>query len=51
MTDHPCPFTVGELMALYAITKVAGFERHAAKLLHHAEQHDIPHQPQTQEES
>lgn len=51
MTDHPCPFSVGELMALHAIVKVAGFERHAAKLLAHAEQHDIPQQPRTQEES
>ena len=42
MTDHPCPFGVGELMALHAIVKVAGFELHAARLLAHAEQHDTP---------
>lgn len=48
MTDHPCPFSVGE-PALHAIVKVAGFERHATKLLAHAEQHTPPHQPREDE--
>lgn len=46
MTElHNCPFTVGQLMALYAIAKVAGFDVHAARLLAHAEQPTPPQQP------
>lgn len=39
MTPHPCPFTAGELMALYAIAHCRGNHTLAAKLLAHAAQH------------
>lgn len=39
MADHPCPWTVGELMALYAIAHCRGNHALAAKLLAHAAQH------------
>lgn len=40
MTDHPCPWTLGQLLALHAIAKVAGHERLAAILLDHSRQHE-----------
>jgi hypothetical protein len=45
MTDHNCPFTLGQLMALYAIVAVAGDQSKARLLLEHAREH----QSQTQE--
>lgn len=39
MADHPCPFTAGELMALYAIAHCRGNHALAAKILAHADQH------------
>ena len=48
MTEpHNCPFTLGQLMALYAIVAVAGDQPKARLLLEHAREH----QSQTQEES
>ena len=40
MTDHACPWTLGQLLALHAIAKVAGHERLAALLLDHSRQHE-----------
>jgi len=36
---HPCPFTAGELMAIYAIAHCRGNHRLAAKALAHITQH------------
>lgn len=40
MTEHSCPFRLGELLALYAIAKVRGHDTLAAKLLDHSRQHE-----------
>ena len=40
MPDHPCPFTLGQLLALHAIAKVAGHDRLAAVLLDHSRDHE-----------
>ena len=40
MTAHPCPLTLGQILALAAIARVAGHERLAALLLDHSTQHD-----------
>ncbi len=39
---HPCPFTVGELMALYATQHTRGNTQLAAKVLAHTTQHTPP---------
>ena len=40
MTAHLCPLTLGQILALAAIAKVAGHERLAGPLLDHSTQHD-----------
>lgn len=40
MSPHPCPWTLGQLLALHAIAKVAGHDRLAAMLLDHSHQHE-----------
>lgn len=37
---HRCPFTLGQLLALHAIVKVAGHQRLADLLLNHSTQHE-----------
>lgn len=37
---HPCPFTLGQLLALYAIAHTRGHLKLAAKVLEHARQHE-----------
>ena len=44
MTPHDCPFTIGELLALYAIAITHGNPGLAAKLLAHS----AHHQPTTE---
>lgn len=39
-TPHECPFTVGDLLALYAIAHVRGNHTLAAKLLEHSRHHE-----------
>ena len=39
MPSHPCPWTLGQLLALHAIAKTAGHHDLAALLLEHADQH------------
>lgn len=39
-TPHPCPFTLGQLLAIHALVKVAGHERLAALILAHSSQHE-----------
>ena len=50
MTDHPCPFTLGQLLALPALVKVAGHERLAALLLEHSREHDTEATTTTKEQ-
>jgi len=40
MASHPCPFTAGELMALYAIAACRGNATLAARLLEHSREHE-----------
>lgn len=40
MSDHPCPFNLGELLAMHALVKVAGHERLAKLLLDHSRHHE-----------
>lgn len=40
MSDHPCPWTLGQILALHAIAKVAGHDRLAAILLDHSRDHE-----------
>jgi hypothetical protein len=37
---HDCPFTLGQLMALYALAKVHSTPQLAAAVLDHARQHE-----------
>ena len=37
---HECPFSLGQLLALHALVKVAGHETLAALLLDHSREHD-----------
>lgn len=39
-TPHPCPWTLGQLLAMHALVKVAGHERLAALILAHSREHD-----------
>ena len=38
--DHRCPFTLGQLLAMHALVKVAGHERLAALILAHSREHE-----------
>lgn len=40
MPDHPCPWTLGQLLAMHALVKVAGHERLAALILAHSREHE-----------
>ena len=40
MTPHRCPWTLGQLLALHALVKVAGHERLAALILDHSREHE-----------
>ncbi len=40
MTPHRCPWTLGQLLAMHAIAKVAGHDRLAALLLDHSRHHE-----------
>lgn len=37
---HPCPFTVGQLLAIYAVLKTRGDDRLAAIVLDHSRLHE-----------
>lgn len=37
---HLCPFTLGDLMALYACAQVNGSHALAAKVLNHSREHE-----------
>ena len=37
---HRCPFTLGQLLAMHALVKVAGHERLAALILDHSREHE-----------
>jgi len=39
-TPHPCPWTLGQLLAMHALVKVAGHERLAALILAHSREHE-----------
>ena len=38
--EHRCPWTLGQLLAMHALVKVAGHERLAALILDHSSQHE-----------
>ena len=40
MSPHRCPWTLGQLLAMHALVKVAGHERLAALILDHSSQHE-----------
>ena len=42
---HGCPFTIGQLLAIYAVLKTRGDDRLAAIVLDHSNMH----QPETKE--
>ena len=42
MADHPCPLTLGEVLALAAIAQCRGNHALAAKLIEHQTQHEAP---------
>lgn len=37
---HECPFTIGQLLAIYAVLKTRGDERLAALMLDHSRHHE-----------
>ena len=37
---HPCPFRIGQILAIYSVLVTHGFDRLSAAVLEHSRMHD-----------